>query len=333
MLYFLLEYLFMQNNFWNNLPRPFFIQAPMADVSDAAFRELIAKYSKPDVMYTEFVSADGLCSPGRDKLLVDFKYSAGEHPIVAQIFSSKPENIFVGAKLAKELGFDGVDINMGCPEKSICSQGSGAAMIKNPAVARACIRAAIEGASGLPVSVKTRLGLTKREELEVWLPELLAENLACVIIHARTKKEMSKVPADWAWVKRAVEIRNALGSKTLIVGNGDVASLEQARARIAETGCDGVMIGREMFGNPWLFNRGKTIAEVPLAQRLTVAIEHAKLFEKYFSGVKAFAIMKKHFKAYVNGFDGAKELRMKLMETETAAQVEQILQDYIKTLK
>jgi tRNA-dihydrouridine synthase len=219
----------MTDNFWKTLPKPIMMLAPMADVTDAAFRELIAKYGKPDIMYTEFVSADGLCSPGRDKLLVDFKYEKNQHPIVAQIFSSKPENIFEASKLIKGLGFDGIDINMGCPEKSICQQGCGAAMLKTPEIARACIRAAVEGGGGLPVSVKTRLGLVKREELEKWLPELLEEKIEAVIIHARTKKEMSKVPADWSWIKRAVEIRNQLGSKVLIIGNGDVENLEQAR--------------------------------------------------------------------------------------------------------
>lgn len=307
--------------------------APMADVTDAAFRELIAKYGKPDIMWTEFVSADGLASEGRKNLLIDFKYSEAERPIVAQIFGSKPENIFIASKLCAELGFDGIDINMGCPDKSVCQQGCGAAMMKNIPLARAVIRAAVEGGAGLPVSVKCRLGYTKKEEIETFLPEILQEKIECVIIHARTKKEMSKVPADWSWIKRAVEIRNELGSQVLVAGNGDVENLDQAYQKVKETGCDGVMIGRGIFGNPWLFNKEKDISDIPLKERLEVAIKHTYLFEKYFKDIKSFAIMKKHFKAYVNGFDGAKELRTKLMEeASNASEVEKILRDYIKTL-
>lgn len=322
----------MKESFWKNLEKPIMILAPMADVTDAAFRELIAKYGKPDVMYTEFVSADGFNSAGRDNLLIDFKYGEEQRPIVAQIFSCKPDSIFEVSKLIKKLGFDGIDINMGCPDKSICKQGCGAAMIKTPDIAREIVRAAIEGGGGLPVSVKTRLGVSRKEELEIFLPELLKEKIECVIIHARTKKEMSKVPADWSWIKRAVEIRSEQGSNVLICGNGDVENLEQARARVKETGCDGIMIGRGIFGNPWLFNKEIDIKDVPLKERLAVAIEHTKLFEKYFKGIKPFAIMKKHFKAYVNDFEGAKELRMKLMEAVDAKEIEKILKAHIKTL-
>ncbi len=162
----------MTRGFWDNLPRPFFIQAPMADVTDAAFRFIIAKYGKPDVMWTEFVSCDGLMSAGQKKLLIDLQYSANQHPIIAQIFSGKPDNFAGAASLVKKLGFDGIDINMGCPEKSICQQGSGAALIKNPKLARAIIQETIKGAGGLPVSVKTRTGFS-RPEVDVWLPELL----------------------------------------------------------------------------------------------------------------------------------------------------------------
>ena len=315
----------MQKSFWDNLPKPFFALAPMADVTDAAFREVIATHGKPDIMWTEFVSCDGLCSPGRSKLLIDFKYTEAERPIVAQIFGSKPALFTECAALIKQLGFDGIDINMGCPEKSICSQGCGAAMMKDPALARATIRATIEGAGGLPVSVKTRLGFSKHTELETFLPEILQENIACVAIHARTKKEMSKVPADWAWVKRAVEIRNKVGSTALVVGNGDVENLEQAKQRVAETGCDGVMIGRGIFGDPWLFNKQLNRDGLPLAERFKIMLEHVRLYEKYFSGIKSFDLMKKHFKAYVSGFDGAKELRMELMQTKSADEVERVL--------
>lgn len=314
-------------NFWKNLKRPIFVLAPMADVTDSAFRAIIAKYGKPDVTWTEFVSADGLAlapEEGKKKLLKDLEFTDAERPIVAQFFTSSAENMRKAAELAKELGFDGIDINMGCPDRSIEKQGAGAAMMKNPKLAREVLRAAIEGAAGLPVSVKTRIGYNK-VELETWLPEILKENPAVVTIHARTRKEMSKVPARWEFVKRAVEIRNELGSDTLILGNGDALNIEDARKKCEETGADGVMLGRAIFGMPWLFSE-----KVPtLEERLLVMVEHTKLFEKNLGEVKNFAVMKKHYKAYVNGFNGAGDLRGKLMEAVNAQEVEDIVEKFL----
>jgi nifR3 family TIM-barrel protein len=308
--------------------KPVFCLAPMADVTDCAFRQIIAKYGKPDVFWTEFVSADGLAHPeAREKLLVDLKFTESERPIVAQIFGSRPENIREAAKLCRELGFDGVDINMGCPDRSIEKQGAGAAHIKNPKLAKEIIRAAKEGALGLPVSVKTRIGYNKNE-METWLPALLEEDIALLTVHLRTRKEMSAVPAHWDLMKRIVEIRNESGKDTLIFGNGDVAGIEDARKKILETGCDGIMLGRAIFGNPWLFSEKTPTIE----ERLKVMIEHTKLFEQLLGQHKNFAIMKKHYKAYVNGFDGAKELRMKLMEVKNASEVEEITLDFLKNL-
>lgn len=295
----------------------------MADVTDAAFRRVIAKYGKPDVTWTEFVSADGLVlapEEGRKKLLKDLEFTDAERPIVAQLFTSRPENMRQAAALCRELGFDGVDINMGCPVTTIERQGAGAALIRTPELAREIIKAAKEGAGDLPVSVKTRLGFNK-DELETWLPEILAENPVVVTIHARTRKEMSKVPARWERVKRAVEIRDELGSDTLIFGNGDVRDMDDARRKCEETGADGAMLGRAIFGNPWLFAEHVPTKE----ERLRVLVEHVKLYDELLGGVKSFAIMKKHFKAYVNGFDGAQELRAQLMETSNAAEVERIV--------
>src|SRR3989344_5329909 len=205
-------------NFWETLPKPFFALAPLANVTDAAFRSIIAKYSKPagpHVMYTEFVSADGLAlapEEGRQKLLRDLMFAPEQRPIVAQFFTATPEHMERAAALAAELGFDGVDINMGCPDRTIEKQGAGAKLILNPELAQELIAAAKRGAPELPVSVKTRLGYNK-DVLEEWLPDLLAAEPAAVILHARTRKEMSKVAAHWDRVRRAVEIRDELGSK------------------------------------------------------------------------------------------------------------------------
>ena len=315
----------------------------MANVTDVAFRTIIAKYGKPDVMWTEFVSADGLAlapedppdSPtakpwragGRKKLLKDLEHSEAEHPIVAQFFTSSPEHIKKAAELAVKLGFDGIDINMGCPDKTIEKQGAGAKLLKDAKLARELIRSAKSGAGDLPVSLKTRTGYNK-PELDTWLPEILKENPAVVIIHARTRKEMSKVPARWDLIKRAVEIRDASGVETLIFGNGDVVDIDDARRKCEEFRCDGVMLGRAIFGNPWLFHHSHEL-DHSVEEKLKVLVEHTKLFEKLLGGYKNFAIMKKHFKAYVNGFDGAVDLRTKLMETEKASEVEEIISKFL----
>lgn len=316
----------------SNDPAPIIVMAPMADVTDAAFRQLFAKYGKPDVTWTEFVSADGLClapEEGQQKLLKSLEYVEEERPIVAQIFGSNPDNMERAAQIVQGLGFDGVDINMGCPDKGVERQGAGAALVKTPDLAKEIIQAVQKGASKIPVSVKIRLGYNK-DELEEWLPALLETRPAVITIHARTRKEMSKVPARWDRIARAVEIRDELQSglpaeeRTLIFGNGDVDSLQLAKQRADETGADGIMIGRGIFGSPWFFS-GNT---PDLRQRMEILIEHTHLFEKVCDH-KNFAVMKKHFKAYVEGFDGAKELRMQLMETNSADEVENLVRAFL----
>jgi nifR3 family TIM-barrel protein len=323
----------MSKNFWGKLNKPFFVLAPMVDVTDAPFRRIIAKYGKPDVMYTEFVSADGLFLGGKNALMKDLAFTKEERPIVAQFFTSNPERMKKAAELAVELGFDGIDINMGCPDRSIEKQGAGAALIKNPELAKELIKSAKKGAGGLPVSVKTRVGYNK-DELKQWLPVLLKAEPAVIIIHARSRKQLSKVSADWNYIKKAVEIRDKMKSidgnqcPTLIIGNGDVVDIKDARKKAKETGADGVMLGRAVFGNPWLFDESKN--EVNMQEKLKIMIEHTKLFEKIASQ-KNFSIMKKHYKAYVHGWNGAKELRIKLMEAQNANEVESIINEYLNT--
>jgi len=349
-------------NFWKDLKRPIFCLAPMADVTDAAFRYIIAKNSNINyVTYTEFVSADGLIlapEKGKQKLLKNLEYSEIERPIVAQIFGSNPENIEKAAALIAKLGFDGVDINMGCPDKSIEKQGAGAALIKNSKLAREIISAAKRGVLrshlrkspkgetlGIPVSVKTRLGYNK-DELEEWLPELLTENPAAIVIHARTRKEMSKVPARWERIKRTVEIRNnfvavkndslhshdashislrecSLPLKTLIIGNGDVKDIADATKKCEKSGADGAMFGRAIFGNPWLF----ADYEPTMEERFRILAEHTKLFEERFNGVKSFSVMKKHFKGYLKLL-GLEDLKYKLMKAKSAEEALEIMSNF-----
>ena len=304
--------------------------APMANVTDAAFRRMFAECGKPDVFWTEFVSVAGLLSKGKEKLLVDFWYGQGEHPIVAQIFGAKPEQFEEVGAMIRELGFDGIDINMGCPDRDVEKQGGGAALMKTPDLAKKIIRAAKQGAGDLPISIKTRIGYAHNEIAE-WIPALLEEDIAALAVHLRTRHEMSDVPAHWELAHDIVTLRDRYAPDTLVLGNGDVGTLEEARQRIETSGMDGVMVGRGAFGNPWFFS-GRT---PDLRERLMRMIKHTELFEKMFRSdakknrLKNFDIMKRHFKAYVTGFDGAKELRMQLMETKSAAEVGKIAEEFL----
>ncbi len=316
-----------RKNFWQNLPSPFFVLAPMANVTDAAFRGIIAKYGKPHVMITEFVSCHGLCSIGKEKLLPDLWYSEIERPIVAQIFGSDPEHFFQCAQFLEQKGFDGIDINMGCPDRNIEKQGAGAALIKDPKRAQEIIRAAKRGASQLPISIKTRIGYDTIA-LDLWLPYILDTEVSAITIHGRTRKEMSKVPAHWDVIGQAAEMAKKYDSsekRTRIIGNGDTADMEDARRKAILYRVDGVMIGRGIFGNPWLFNPTKNSLDIPFSDRMLVMLEHTKLFEKKFHGIKSFNVMKKHYKAYVSGFAGAKVLRNELMNAKNSSEVEGIL--------
>jgi len=308
----------------------------MADVTDAAFRRIIARTGKPDVMWTEFVSADGLFLGGKEALMKDLIFTEEERPIVAQFFTSRPDMMEKAAALAQELGFDGIDINMGCPDRGVEKQGAGAGLIKNPKLAQEIIYAAKRGAGDLPVSVKTRIGYNK-DELDTWIPAVLETKPAALTIHARTRKEMSKVPARWEMVRRAAALRDACAPETLILGNGDVMSVSEAHAKAREYGADGVMLGRAIFGNPWLWS-GRDPEAIPIPERLEMLILHTKTYEELLGDVKSFAIMKKHYKAYVHGWPacagrgGAKELRMALMECENAAAVESVVRTYLRAL-
>lgn len=310
------------------------VLAPMADVTDCAFRDMIARHSRmgetgggPDVMWTEFVSADGLTSAGREVLKRDLVFTDKERPIVAQLFTSTPENMRKAAALCRELGFDGIDINMGCPDKSIEKQGAGAAHIKNWKQAQAVIRAAQVGAGDIPVSVKTRIGYNKVEFME-WLPKILECNVPTLTVHLRTRKEMSKVEAHWEMMPEIVKLVRVMTGEvndggTIILGNGDVMSVRDGKEKATQSGCDGVMVGRGIFGTPWFFDEEAFEKGKSMKERLEMLVEHTKLYEEKLGDIKSFAIMKKHYKAYVNGFDGAKEFRTDLMECSNAKEVEE----------
>lgn len=319
----------MVKGFWDKINHPFFALAPMYDVTDAAFRRVIGKYGQPDVIFTEFVSVDGLAHPdGQKKLMQHLWFDESEHFIVAQVFGIHPQNYAKAATLCRDLGFDGIDINMGCPEKNIIKQGAGAALIQDPARAKDIIAATLSGAGDMPVSVKTRIGFRK-EEIDQWLPHIFAMDIPNVTVHLRTQHEMSKVNAHWELMPRIISMRDTLAPQTLVTGNGDVISCVDGQKLVEQTGCDGIMIGRGVFGNPWVFD--KKHSEISIEEKLRVMIEHTYLYEELFKGVKNFAIMKKHYKAYAHGFACASELRAQLMEAENASHVEKIVQEFLHT--
>jgi tRNA-dihydrouridine synthase len=298
----------------------------MEGVTDIAFRQIIAKYGKPDLFYTEFTSCDGLCSPGRDRLLVDLRFGETDRPILAHVFGKRPETFYETAKLAKTLGFDGVDINTGCPARNICGNGCGAELIRHPALIAEIIAACKEGGGGLPVSVKTRLGYNEKT-VESWIGHLIDCRPAAIAIHGRTKKEMSKVPADWDAI--GVGAAMARGTGVRVLGNGDVTGRADAHAKCAKHGLDGVLIGRAIFGNPWLFNPDVDKADLTPDEILAVMVEHAYLFEDLLGGHRNFVIMRKHFGSYVAGLPQVKPLKVALVETDAADEVRQLCLDYL----
>jgi tRNA-dihydrouridine synthase len=247
-------------------------------------------------------------------------YTEGERPIVAQLFSSNPEMMAYGAKLAAELGFDGVDINMGCPDKSIEKQGCGAAMMKNPENAKEIIRAA--RTAGIPVSVKTRIGYNT-EDIDGWIRAVLEEKPEALTVHLRTRKEMSKVPAHWDVMPRVVALRNEISPETLIIGNGDVDDMKDAREKTEMYGCDGIMLGRAIFGNPWLFT-GKEKGEISPAERIAALTRLTEYFAELRPS-KSVHILKKHVKAFITGWEGSAPLRGALMDATTLEDFQAVL--------
>ncbi|HCE31177.1 MAG: tRNA-dihydrouridine synthase [Candidatus Daviesbacteria bacterium GW2011_GWB1_39_5] len=317
-------------HFWEKLKKPIFILAPMDGVTDTVFRQILVSVAcpqrqqaglrggrgKPDVFFTEFIPVDGLFSKGYEKVLETLKFTKKEQPIVAQIWGSNPENFYKAAGLIKKLGFDGIDINMGCPDKNVIKKGAGSALIKNPKLAKEIIEATISGAEGLPVSVKTRIGFD-RIDIENWVTHLLQTQISALTLHLRIVPEMSKVPAHWEEVSKAVKIKNKFKSKALVIGNGDVKSLKEAREKCERYGIDGVMIGQGIFENVWLFNEDIDVQNRASGQRIRLLVKHLELFKKTYEGRKHFELMKKFVKCYVNNFERSSDSRVKLMKTKT----------------
>lgn len=318
-------------NIWKSLKKPLFILAPMDDVTDTVFRQIIADLAAPDLYFTEFTSVDGMVSEkGFEAVSKRLQFTEKERPIIAQIWGSDPDKFFKASQIIKKMGFDGIDINMGCPEKSVVNRGMCSALINNQPLAAEIIKATKEG-GGLPVSVKTRLGF-REIQTEEWLGFLLKQDLDGLIIHGRTVKEMSKVPAHWDEIGKAVKLRDQINPKTLIIGNGDIESYQDGLVKVKTYGVDGVMIGTGIFKNLWIFEKSGKFHNLTLKQRLNQLLKHAQLFVNTWDNTKSFAILKKFFKCYLSEFDGAAELRAKFMEAKNLADVERLVAETIDNL-
>lgn len=312
---------------YKDLPKPFFVLAPMDDVTDTVFRQIVLGTAAPDLSFTEFVNVDGLQSPGRSKLLKKLRFVESEEQLVVQLWGLKPENFrsvaeqIADGSLAKELGlpaghnFVGIDLNMGCPAKSEVGNGTCSALIKleNRALAGSIIDAAKEGLAGrLPFSVKTRLGFNEVDMS--WFEFLLGKELDMLTIHGRTRKEMSKVPAHWNLIGEVAKLRERLAPQTLIVGNGDVASYQQGKELAQTYGLDGIMIGRGVFQDPFIFSKDSPWEDIGREERIALYKKQVELFAATWQdGERNIKTLNKFCKVYINGFDGAKEFREKLM--------------------
>lgn len=313
------------NNFWQHIKRPAFSLAPMEDVTDTVFREIVmgmAGQDKLDIVFTEFTSVEGMNHPdGRERVSERLVVNESERKLlkekkiklVAQIWGRNPEIYHTVSKhLSEHYSFDGIDINMGCPVKKVMKTGSCSALIDEPLLAAEIIAATKEG-THLPVSVKTRTGI-KEHKTEEWISHLLSCNPAAIILHGRTQRMQSDGVASWEEIGKAVKVRDQLNPSIPIHGNGDVDSWADGLQKSSDTGADGIMIGRGIFRNPWFFNPAKE--EIPQEERIRKLLEHTHLFERTWGGIKNFNILKRFYKIYLNSFPGASNMRADLMETK-----------------
>ncbi|MFC0876717.1 tRNA dihydrouridine synthase [Saccharicrinis sp. FJH2] len=322
------------NNFWKDITKPVFALAPMEDVTDTAFRELVMRISEPGklhILFTEFTSVDGMNHPvGRERVAERLVVTESERQwlkksgvkLVAQIWGKEPE-LFnrVTKYITEHYNFDGIDINMGCPVKNVVKNGACSALIDQPTRAQEIVLAAKE-ATDLPVSVKTRTGI-RQHDTERWITQLCEVKPAAITLHGRTQKMMSEKPADWNEVAKGAKVRNQLAPDIPFLGNGDVWSYEQGEEYCKTFGTDGIMIGRGIFHNPWFFNPSKT--DTSKTEKLEVLLKHVDLYEAAWQGKRNFNILKRFFKIYANGFDNASDLRAQLMVCNEPDEVRKII--------
>lgn len=309
---------------WNQLKKPIVALAPMEDVTDIAFRQIVEEVAPADLYFTEFMNVDAYGTKGWPNVSRRLQKRDEETKLIAQIWGSDLDKFTAVAKELGERGFAGIDINMGCPVKKVVARNQGGGIIRVPEKASQVIKAVQAGAGDLPVSVKTRIGVEKIIT-EAWVTHLLQHNLAALTIHARTVKEQSAVPAHWDQVKLAVELRDKLAPNTLLLGNGDVRDRQHAEQLCRETGADGVMIGRGIFHNVAAFAQKPT--RLSPEDSLKTAKRHFGLYKEYKPSTP-FGAFKKFFKVYIHGFDGAVELRTQLNQTQSAGEIEEVFRRY-----
>lgn len=316
----------MKTNFWRELPRPFFILAPMEDVTDIVFRHVVSEAARPDVFFTEFTNTDSYCHPnGRQSVRGRLTFSEDEQPIVAHIWGDKPQHFREMSIGMAEMGFSGIDLNMGCPVDNVVKNGKGSGLILRPETAAEIIQAVKAG--GLPVSVKTRLGYYEIEEWKVWLKHVLEQDIANLSIHLRTRKEMSNVDAHWELIEAIKTMRDAVAPQTLLTINGDIPDRQKGLELAAKYGVDGIMIGRGIFNNPFAFE--KEPREHTSKELLDLLRLHLTLFDTYSKDeTKRFKSLHRFFKIYVRGIKGASELRNKLMQTQSTDEVRALLDTF-----
>ena len=330
----------MKSEFWkkiiestgeeNGQKLPFFSLAPMEAVTDVVFRHVVSKAARPDVYYTEFTNSSSFASPkGIHSTRGRLTFTPDEQPIIAQIWGSRPADIKFMCEKLPELGYQAIDINMGCPDKAVIKSGGGSDLIRNPDLAKEIIESAKAG--GLPVSVKTRLGFSRAEEWHDWLKLLLEQKIEVLTIHLRTKKEMSKVPAHFELIPEILKLRDEIAPDTLIQINGDIKSRAQGLELWRKyPKIDGIMIGRGIFENPFCFEKNPLETARTSSDYLDLLELQLDLFEKYSRELekRRFEPLKRFFKIYVREFAGASDLRAKLMETKTVDEVREILKDF-----
>lgn len=316
----------MTTNFWAELPRPFFILAPMEDVTDVVFRHVVKEAGAPDVFFTEFTNSDSFCHPdGIESVRGRLAFTEDEQPMVAHIWGDKPEFFREMSLALADMGFKGIDLNMGCPVPNVAERGKGSGLILRPDVAAELIEAAKAG--GLPVSVKTRLGFTDMAEMKDWISHLLKQDIANLSVHMRTRKEMSKVDAHWELIPEIVKMRDELAPQTLITINGDILDRQMGLALAEKYGVDGLMIGRGIFKNPYAFEKApKEHSPKEMIGLLRLQLD---LQDKYAEQVpRSIVGLHRFFKIYVKGFPGANDLRVSLMNTKSTEEVREILDNF-----
>lgn len=316
----------MTENFWRELPRPFFILAPMEDVTDIVFRHVVSEAARPDVFFTEFTNTESFCHPeGIHSVRGRLTFSEDEQPMVAHIWGDKPEHFREMSIGMAEMGFKGIDLNMGCPVANVASKGKGSGLILRPETAAEIIQASKAG--GLPVSVKTRLGYYDIDEWKDWLKHVFEQDIANLSIHLRTRREMSKVDAHWELIAAIKQMRDDIAPDTLLTINGDIPDRKTGLELAEKYGIDGVMIGRGIFHNPYAFE--KEPREHTSKELLGLLRLHLSLFDKYSKEEsRLFKPLRRFFKIYVRGIRGASELRHQLMQTNTTDEARALLDDF-----